>query len=181
MLLNGSDRYGVVSRAIHWLTALLFFVMLGVGLWMSELLEESSALGERLLFVHQSTGLLVFGLTLLRLLWLAITPPPPLPETLQAWEILLARFVRVLMYLLLLGVPVAGYLILAYDGEAVTFYGLFNIPPLVAQSDSLHEAFEEVHEFLVWSLLFLVLLHVAGAVKHRLELGPGVDVLRRML
>jgi len=160
MLLNGPDRYGVVSRAIHWITALLFFVMLGVGLW---------------------TGLLVFGLTLFRLLWLVITPPPPLPDTLQAWEILLARFVRILMYVLLLAIPVAGYLNLAYDGQGATFYGLFTIPPLVAENHALHEAFEEVHELLVWSLLFLVLLHIAGALKHRYELGPGVDVLRRML
>ena len=181
MLLNGPDRYGVVSRAIHWITALLFFVMLGVGLWMEELLDDSSALGEQLLFLHQSTGLLVLGLTVLRLLWLIVTPPPPLPETLQAWEILLARFVRILMYVLLLAIPVSGYLNLAFDGHDVTFYGLFTIPALVSENHDLHEVFEEVHELLVWSLLFLVLLHIAGALKHRYELGPGVDVLRRML
>jgi len=52
MLLNGPDRYGVISRAVHWITALLFFVMLGIGLLMSELLEDSGALGESLLFLH---------------------------------------------------------------------------------------------------------------------------------
>jgi len=85
------------------------------------------------------------------------------------------------MYALLLAIPVSGYLNLAYDGQGTTFFGIFTLPPLVAENHELHEVFEEAHELLVWSLLLLVLLHVAGALKHRFELGPGVDVLRRML
>ncbi|RMG30949.1 MAG: cytochrome b [Gammaproteobacteria bacterium] len=180
MLTNGPDRYGVVSRALHWFTALLFFGMLVLGLTMASL-DDADPLKAQLLFYHQSTGLLIFVLTLARLGWLAFSPPPPLPETLQQWEILLAQAVRILMYLLLLAVPVAGYLTLAYDGQDVRFFGLFPVPALVGQDAVLHEVFEEVHEVLVWTLFLLVVLHIAGAVKHRLELGPGVDVLRRMV
>jgi cytochrome b561 len=66
-------------------------------------------------------------------------------------------------------------------GFPVSFYGLFDLPMLAGENEGLHEFMEEAHEFLAFSLLFLVVVHVAGALKHRfLDTGPDLDVMKRM-
>jgi len=178
---NDSQRYSAPSRAIHWLTAVLVFVMIGLGVTMEEL-EKGDPLRSQLFMLHMSTGVLIVMLTLLRLGWLVVSPGPALPAVLAGWERALARLVKWLLYLGLFAVPAAGYLIAASDARPVPFYGLFEIPPLVAENHDLHELMEEVHEVLAWTLLALVGLHVAGALKHRfLDRNPEADVLGRML
>ncbi len=180
MLANTPERYGVLSRALHWLSALIVLALFGVGLVMTEL-DKQDPLRQQLFFYHMSTGVLLFLLTVVRVIWLKVSPPPPLPGGLAGWERMLTLVVKSLMYLLLLGIPVAGYLIAATAGKPVPFYGLFEIPPLVGESEALHEVFEELHEILAWSLILLALLHIAGALKHRwFDMNEEVDVLRRM-
>ena len=85
------------------------------------------------------------------------------------------------MYLLMLAIPIAGYLMVNTKGFDVGFYGLFNLPSLMSENHDLHELFEEMHEFFAYFLVFLVLLHVAGSLKHRyLDTGPDLDVMKRM-
>ena len=85
------------------------------------------------------------------------------------------------MYLLMLLIPLAGILIVNTKGNAVGFYGLLQLPMLTGENQELHELMEEVHELLAFSLLFLVILHVAGALKHRFfDMGNELDVMKRM-
>jgi cytochrome b561 len=85
------------------------------------------------------------------------------------------------MYLLMLLIPIAGILIVNTKGIEVDVYGLFKLPMLTGENEDLHELMEEVHEVLAFSLLFLVVLHVAGALKHRyIDMGNELDVMKRM-
>ena len=100
---------------------------------------------------------------------------------LDNWEKMLTTVVKSLMYLLMLLIPLAGILIVNTKGNPVNFYGLLELPMLVAENEGLHELMEEVHEVLAFGLLFLVLLHVAGALKHRFyDMGNEIDVMKRM-
>jgi cytochrome b561 len=85
------------------------------------------------------------------------------------------------MYLLMLLIPIAGVLIVNTKGLAIDFYGLFELPMLTGENEGLHELMEEVHEVLAFTLLFLVVLHVAGALKHRyIDMVSELDVMKRM-
>lgn len=180
MLGNSENRYGLLSRAIHGIMLILIFGMLGVGIYMTDL-DKNDELRKQLFAFHTSTGILVLVLAMVRIIWLRVSPAPRLPAMLDNWEKMLTTVVKSLMYLLMLLIPIAGILIVNTKGNPVNFYGLLELPMLAAENEGLHELMEEVHEVLAFGLLFLVLLHVAGALKHRFyDMGNEIDVMKRM-
>lgn len=180
MLANSENRYGAVSRAIHGIMLLLIFGMISVGIYMTDL-DKTDEMRKVLFGLHMSTGVLVLLLAVIRLVWLKISPPPKLPAALESWEKALTTVVKSLMYLLMLLIPIAGIMIVNTKGNAIDFYGLFKLPMLTGENEDLHELMEEVHEVLAFSLLFLVVLHVAGALKHRyIDMVSELDVMKRM-
>jgi len=151
-----------------------------VGMYMTEL-DKSDEMRKTLFSMHFSTGVLVFLLAVVRVAWLKISPAPTLPVGLSNGEKILTAIFKSLMYSLMLAIPVAGYLMVNTKGFAVSFYGLFNLPSLMSENEDLHEFFEGAHVFLAYMLLFLVVVHIAGALKHRfLDTGPNLDVMKRM-
>jgi cytochrome b561 len=180
MLVNSENRYGLLSRAIHGVMLLLIFGMLGVGMYMADL-EKTDELRKTLFAMHMSTGVLVLVLAVIRVVWLRISAAPKLPTALEYWEKTLTTLVKSLMYLLMLLIPISGILMVNTNGHAVGFYGLFDLPVLIGENKDLHEWLEEIHELVAFSLLFLIILHVAGALKHRFfDMGNDLDVMKRM-
>lgn len=180
MLANSENRYGTVSRAIHGIMLLLIFGMIGVGIYMTDL-DKTDEMRKVLFGLHMSTGVVVLLLAVLRLGWLKLSPPPKLPAALETWEKTLTTVVKSLMYLLMLLIPIAGILIVNTKGVAIEVYGLFKLPMLTGENEGLHELMEEVHEVLAFCLLFLVVLHAAGALKHRyIDMQNELDVMKRM-
>jgi cytochrome b561 len=180
VLTNSENRYGLVSRAIHGIMMLLIFGMLGVGMYMTDL-EKTDEMRKVLFDLHMSTGVLVLLLAVVRMIWFRVSPPPKLPVALATWEKTLTSVVKYLMYLLMLCIPITGILVVNTKGYAVGFYGLFELPMLTGKNKELHELLEEVHEVLAFSLLLLVVLHIAGALKHRyFDMGNELDVIKRM-
>lgn len=180
MLANTENRYGLFSRAIHGIMLILIFAMLAVGIYMTDL-DKTDELRKQLFGLHMSTGVLVLLLAMVRIIWLRVSPAPGLPAMLANWEKMLTTVVKSLMYLLMLLIPIAGILVVNTKGIPVNVYGLFELPMLAAENEGLHELMEEVHEVLAFGLLFLILLHVAGALKHRFyDMGNEIDVMKRM-
>jgi cytochrome b561 len=180
MLINSENRYGLVSRLLHNVMLLLIFCMLGVGMYMTEL-DKTDEMRKLLYGMHMATGALVLALAVIRFVWLKVSPAPKPPVLLENWEKALTTTVKVLMYLLMLLIPIAGILMVNSKGLAVSFYGMFDLPMLVGKNDELHEIMEEVHEILAYSLLFLVVLHILGALKHRyFDMATDLDVIKRM-
>jgi cytochrome b561 len=181
MLTNSSDSYGLVSRLLHWLIALLIFAMIGVGVYMTDL-DKEDPLRAQLYTMHKEIGVTILVLAVLRILWILASRPPVLPAALQRWEVILAKSTVGLLYLLMLATPFAGYLMTNTGGKPVSYFGLFDLPVLMAKNHDLHEVLEAVHEFLAFTILALVCLHAAGAIKHRfVDKDPEADVLKRML
>jgi cytochrome b561 len=180
MLGNSENRYGLVSRGLHSLMMIMVIGMIVIGMYMTEI-DKTDDLRKTLFAMHISTGVLVLVLAVVRVVWLKFSPAPKLPLGLTNWEKMLTTVVKSLMYLLMLAIPIAGYLMVNTKGFDVGFYGLFNLPSLLSENHDLHELFEEMHEFFAYFLVFLVLLHVAGSLKHRfLDTGPDLDVMKRM-
>src|SRR5688500_10249958 len=96
-------RYDRVATALHWIIALLVFVMLALGFYMVEVPRLTPLRGS-LFNLHKSIGLLVLALMIVRTGWRMTHRPPPL-EGLGAWNAKVANAVHVLLYLLLLAQP----------------------------------------------------------------------------
>jgi len=172
-LLNTSARYGVVSQCLHWVTAALVVVLLVTGKAGHIEAEEGNAL----CFWHSSLGVLVFLLVIARILWRFFAPMPKQPETSSRLAGRLARGLHLLFYVLLVALPISGWLAASAEGGAVSLFGWGALPGWNVPAGE--EFFEEAHEVLGNILLLLVILHALAALKHHFV--DKDDVLSRML
>jgi cytochrome b561 len=162
-------RYSRGAVWLHWIIAALIVANLLLGL-----LHEDFAKPTRSVMMgwHKSIGLTVLALTLVRIAWRFTHRPPAFDPVLKRWEAGLARLVHILFYLLLLAIPLSGWLIVSTGMKVnpTSFFWLFNIGPLpVTPGEGLHDFAEEAHELLGYGMLLLLVLHVGGAVKHHLD------------
>ncbi|MES9898141.1 MAG: cytochrome b [Sedimenticola sp.] len=162
---NSKNSWGWTSILFHWLTAVTVFTLFGLGLWMVELTyyDDWYKKGPDL---HRAIGVLLFILTTLRLIWRRSQPAPEPPANHQRWEVRLAHTVHALLYLLLFTIMFSGYLISTADSRGVDIFGLFTIPATITSIPQQEEVAGVVHFYLASSLIGLVILHAAGAIKH---------------
>lgn len=161
---NHDAGYGLISRANHWLTAVLMISVFLIGENMEDL-EEGSSGAFDLFTLHSSLGLLVLALVILRLAWLPLGGKVPSVAT-SNWQDTLARAVRLVLWGSLIGMPLSGWAMVNGEGHAVAFFSMLEMPQLVAAGSMIGEAAEEIHEILPKLFLAALALHVAGSLKH---------------
>jgi cytochrome b561 len=160
-------RYSRVAILLHWLIAVLILVNLALGLLHEDMAKPVRA---TMMFYHKSIGLTVLALTLVRLGWRLGHRPPPYDTAMKRWEVGLARATHWTFYLLLIALPLSGWLLVSTGGRATSLFGLFDAPALpISHERGPHETFEMLHSWFGYAMLALVALHVAGALKHQLE------------
>ena len=158
-------RYSTGAIILHWLIAIAVIVNWRIA-GAAEHLQpaEKSALMAN----HKALGITILILTLLRLAWRFVKTPPPLASTLKPWEVKLAKTVHVIFYVLLIGLPLGGWLGNSFFGQGVNVFGLFTLPALpVGENRGIGGGIFEVHATLGTVMLFLIALHVLGALKHQ--------------
>ena len=128
---------------------------------------------------HKWTGITIFTLVALRLIWRLYRPAPPLPADMPRWQTAAAHVSHFLLYALMLTTPVVGWLQSSADGITVTWFNLVTLPSPLAKDKDLAVLLMDAHSFLAFSILGLVALHAAAAIKHHLIDRDGV--LLRML
>lgn len=180
------SRYSSIAIALHWIIAVAILLNIVLALWFSSLFATGEpaeqALGGTIVGIHKSIGLTVLFLSVFRLGWRIVHGFPPLPAHLATWERLLARANHIAFYVLMIAIPLIGWLMVSASpsNRPLVFFGLFNVPQLpIADSEAVSDTLSEAHELLAWITLALVVLHVAGALKHHLL--DRDDVLARML
>lgn len=170
-------RYTLTAIRLHWLMALLIVGLFGLGLYMSDLKLSPQKL--QLYSWHKWAGVTVFLLLLIRLGWRAAHRPPPPPPGMPHWQHVAATALHHLLYLLMLAIPLSGWLMSSAKGFQTVWFGLLPLPDLLAKNKPLGELLETVHSTLNFTLAGLVLLHAAAAIKHHFV--DRDDVLIRML
>jgi cytochrome b561 len=169
-------RYSRVAIWLHWIIAALIVLNLALG-FLHEDFEKP--VRTAVMNVHKATGFTILVLTLVRLGWRLGHRPPALDPVLKRWEAGLARLVHGLFYLLLVVLPLSGWILVSTSGRVTSFFGLFDIGPLpVSRAEEVHELFEEAHELLAYCVLALIALHVAGALRH--HFAGHRHLIRRM-
>lgn len=177
-------RYSALMRTVHWGRALVVLGTLAVGLTMVNLPDELPLKFESLYPNHKQFGLLAWVLTWVQLVARRRGPVPVLPDALAPWERALSRLTHGALYTLLLLVPVMGYCMSSTFtmSDGVPFFFIPHVPELLPKNDAWFEVFQQLHRVLAYALLALIVLHIAGALKHRfLDRDADADVLRRML
>ncbi|QTC92646.1 cytochrome b [Brevundimonas goettingensis] len=170
------NRYSTVSLTLHWLTAALI---------LSQILLINAAEAEGAdralwMMLHKSGGMAILMLTLIRIGWRFANPALKPPAGMPRWEAWLAKGVHVLFYVLLLALPLTGWLAGSAAGRNFQFYGLFDFPLLpIGGGRPLAKTLMGVHETLPKLLYVLLALHVLGALKH--QFVNRDNVLHRMI
>jgi cytochrome b561 len=175
---NDRQGWGLLSIALHWLVALTVFGLFGLGFWMTGL-DYYHAWYKQGPDLHRSIGVILFAVLLFRLVWRAINRNPTALPNHQRWEIGLAHAVHLLLYLLLFAIVASGYLTSTADGRAVEVFGLFQVPAYPLGVENQEDIAGAIHWYLALTLMGLVGLHAAGAVKHHFI--DRDETLKRML
>ena len=174
-------RYSTVSIILHWTLVVLMLVQIRVGGWFEDL--DGGSEKREAFEIHLSLGVTILVLSLARLLWRLANPAPPLPDHMPRWEKLFARATHVGFYVVLIGMPLTGWLTISGgggSGRPLEVWGAipwFRIPGVSEDAgDTAEDVHAEILLKLFWGLLFL---HVAGALKHHFIQKD--EVLWRML
>ena len=157
-------RYSSPAIVLHWLVALLIFVAFPLGLYMADLHLSPDKL--RLYSYHKWIGITVLMLVAIRVSWRLTHTPPPLPASVVGWQRGASAITHGLLYLLMLAIPLSGWLMSSAKGFPVVWFGVLPLPDLIGKDKALGELLVDVHETLNYVLLALVVLHVAAALKH---------------
>lgn len=161
------DRYTRGAIWFHWVIAALIVVNLIIGLFHDSFPD---ALRGASMSFHKAAGITVIFLSVARLAWRLNHRPPPQSRTHKTWERWLAKTTHRLFYVLMIGVPVAGWLFVSASSRptALDAFGL-NLPRLpVPQTDGVSGFWHEAHEIMAFGIIGLLALHIAGALKHQL-------------
>lgn len=174
---SGPRQWDGVARALHWSMALLILGMIALG-WIAVSYPLSPT--KLTLFLwHKSIGLSLLGLVVVRLLWRAATRAPAPPESTSGLERALARSSHAMLYLLMILMPVSGYVVNSTADFSFRFFGWARVPNLIAPNKGWQDAAETVHLTTSWILILLIVVHAAAALRHHFVLKN--DVLAGML
>jgi cytochrome b561 len=181
------NRYTPVAMVLHWLIAALMLGNMALIWLVDSLPDEHIRLA---IDSHKSIGITVLGLALLRILWRIGHQPPAAPSgMLTPMESRVSQVVHGLLYLLMLGLPLSGWMHdsawKAADTHPMALFGLVPWPRIgwiMGQApefkEQLHRLFGQAHELLAWALYALFALHLLGALKH--QWVDRQDILKRM-
>lgn len=171
-------RYTHTAQLLHWGTAGLMFTVLPLAWVMVNMPDTAGNRGD-LFALHKSVGLTVLALTVVRLVWRGSHPAPVLPRSLALWEKAAAHLSHWLLYLILIGMPVSGYLLSAAGGHPVTYFGMITLPGL-PRSEIGEQAGFWIHVVVgQWFVYALIAIHLLATAWHVVVKRDGV--LDRML
>jgi len=180
-----TDKYPLSMRILHWVRAALIFGLIWAGWTMTRLADEVPAKFAIFYPNHKQFGILVLLLGVIHLVirWRRRGSLPEIPVGLAPWEAKLSHFVHRAIMVLLILVPLMGYCMSSSftQSDGVPFF-VGNLPELLPKNDAAFAWFQLIHKIAAYTLLGLVALHIAGALKHRfLDRRGDTDVLRRMM
>lgn len=156
--------YGAVSRLNHWIGALFVILLLGIGLYFSDLPRGLEKTYWRTL--HIAIGTIAIPFLLFRVFWRmrATSPlPPPQAPALQR----LSNIVHALLLAGIVTMVVTGPLIQWFGGRAFGIFDVVQFASPLAKSELWHKRMEDIHGFVAWAIIWLLGLHLLGVIKHQ--------------
>ena len=171
---NTLTEYGLISKLLHWLSAILLFVQIPLGFYLVDLDFGP----ERLTVedIHVAVGLSIFYLVILRLLNNVFNPTPKLEPSVFKGQKFLAKLNHVLLYVTILSITISGILKKLFNGETLTIvYQKIQIQ----DNFELGELFYDIHVISNYVLIGLIIIHILAVIVHKLFFDD--NLLKKML
>jgi cytochrome b561 len=156
--------YTRTAIGLHWLIALLILCAFPLGIYMADLPFSPGRL--KLYSYHKWIGVTVFLLALARVAWRLTHPAPPPAAGLPAWQRIASVATHHLLYVLIIVVPISGWLMSSAKGFQTVYFGLLPLPDLLDKNKELGDLLLTVHKVLNFTLAVLVVTHLTAALKH---------------
>ncbi len=172
-----SSHYTTTAKSLHWLMAVLFFGMLGLGFYMQGLPLSPEKL--KLYSWHKWIGVTVFLLALIRLAWRVTHQPPALPQSMPRLMQVAAHAGHHMLYMLMFLIPLSGWLMSSAKGFQTVWFGILPIPDLLEKNKELGDLLLTVHVSLNYLFIAVLAGHIGAALKHHFI--DKDDILTRML
>jgi len=171
-----TQEYTSTAKALHWLMAALLFGLLALGFYMHDLPLSPDKL--KLYSWHKWAGVTAFLLLAFRLLWRVTHRPPALPDSMPKLMQFAAHAGHLMLYVLMIAIPLSGWLMSSTKGFQTVYFGILPIPDLLDKNKELGDLLALVHKSL--NLLFIAVLagHIGAALKHHFI--DKDDILTRM-
>lgn len=158
-------RYTRTAVALHWISATLLFATFPLGLYVSGLRLSPAKL--ELVAYHKWFGISVLLVASVRLAWRLTHRPPERVGTGSAWQERAAAATHGSLYILMLFLPLSGWLYSSAAGIPTVYLGIWQLPDLVGRDRALAGNLSQLHQVLGWMTAVLVVAHVAAALKHQ--------------
>lgn len=165
---NSSPYYTRTAQVLHWVMAIIFIAAWMIGFYSGNFLsyDVDGSFKGQVITLHKNIATVIIFLVVIRLFWRYTHPAPELPNTMSASMKLFAHLGHLALYLMLLALPITGCLYSWSAGHPAPVLYLFEIPRLVQENPDLMAIVKPVHIYLSWFAGFLVIGHLAAALKH---------------
>jgi cytochrome b561 len=177
MLRNTRESWGGAARLLHWGMALLVFIQFALGWTAVE--WRLSPLKLNLFVWHKSIGILILVLLVVRIGWRLANPTPATAAAMPLWERRTAYLSHLLLYLLLVAMPLSGWVVSSASGVPFQVFWLFPLPEIAAPAKETADGAAAIHLTLFVVLALLLIVHIGAALRHHYVKRD--DVLVRML
>ena len=163
-----SQYYTRTAQMLHWLMAIIFIAAWLIGFYSGNFLsyDVDGSFKGQVITLHKNIATTIIFLVLIRLFWRYTHPAPQLPDSMSPMMKVLAHLGHLALYLMLLALPITGCLFSWSAGHPAPVLYLFEIPRLVQDNPDILEIVKPVHIYLSWFAGFLVIGHIAAALKH---------------
>ena len=171
---NTLTEYGLISKLLHWISAILLFIQIPLGFYLVDLDFGP----ERLTVedIHVTVGLSVFYLVILRLLYKIFNPTPRLEPSVFKGQKFLAKLNHVMLYVTILSITISGILKKLFNGETLTI--IFK-KIKIQDNYELSELFYDIHVISNYVLIVLIIIHIIAVITHKLFFND--NLLKKIL
>ena len=173
-LRNSLTEYGIISKVLHWLSAILLLVQIPLGFYLVDL-----DFGEERINIeniHVILGLTIFYVVIIRLLNKILNPTPRLDPSVFKGQVFLAKMNHIFLYFAILSITISGILKKLFNGESLV---LFFKEIQIKDNFELADQFYNIHILSNYVILFLIAIHLIAVIVHRLFFKD--DLLKKML
>lgn len=177
-LKNTDTSYGTPAILMHWVAALVIIGLFVLGLWMVDL-DYYHTWYKQGPDLHRSIGVVLLLLMVVRMIWRWTNVRPKDLDTSAVMLNRLAHWMHLGLYALIFAVLVTGYLISTAEGQAISVFGLFDVPATIVGGKEQADLAGEIHLILAIALVSLAALHALAALKHHFI--DKDETLRRMV
>ncbi len=161
-----TGRYSLFARALHWISAVTVVGVYVSGMWLGFFQPPDGPFQDALYNFHESFGVTLFAVTLIRLLSRFATGVPAMPASTPAIVRIGSTLNHGALYAVLLAQPVIGFLANNAGGYQLSWFNLVNLPDPIGKNNALSDQLFKLHDTFGWALAILVTMHLLGSAYH---------------